>query len=408
MMKNILLSVLLSVLLLPINTYSCTVVVISGKSTPDGRPILWKHRDTNTLDNKLIHLNSGKYSAIALIDSDDVEPTNIWIGFNSEGFAIMNSASYNLKGNDTTKLSELEGEFMKKALLECANVDEFEQFIINHSKPIGVEANFGVIDAQGGAAYFETDNWGYKKIDVNDSSIAPHGYLVHTNYSFTGDMNDGAGYIRFETAEKLFYRASGTNNLSVPYMLENMCQSLENSYTTQKLSDFSQLSEDKDNFMYFQDCINRYSSSSSVIVQGVKPDEKPLFTTMWSMIGFPMATVPIPVWLTPKGTLPSVSTAPEGQNAKICDMALELKKIMVPSRRGSTKYYINTTKVANMQGTGITQILMPIQKQIVSETNKKLDAWRQKGSINQAEIDQHNQWIDNLVKETYKTRFDLD
>jgi hypothetical protein len=29
--------------------FPCTVAVVSGKATPDGRPLLWKNRDTSSL-----------------------------------------------------------------------------------------------------------------------------------------------------------------------------------------------------------------------------------------------------------------------------------------------------------------------------------------------------------------------
>lgn len=402
-MKNYLLAVL-AVFYFHFELNACTVAVISGKNTPDGRPILWKHRDTNSFNNKIAYLTGGKYNAMALIDSDDMVPDNIWIGFNSTGFAIMNSASYNLKGNDTTKLMDLEGEFMKKALLTCASVDEFEQFIINHPKPIGVEANFGVIDAIGGAAFFETNNFTYTKIDVNDQAVAPHGYIVRTNYSFTGEMNDGAGYIRFETAEKMFYRASGMNKLSVPHILENVCLSVENSYTGEKIQDYLHLSEKESKFMYFQDCNNRFTTSASVLIQGVKKGESASFTTMWSMVGFPLATVPVPVWLTPNGSLPAMVSSPKGKNAPICDYALELKKVIVPSFRGSTKYYLQTTSVMNANGTGITQKLLPIHREIVKKSGEQLEAWR-KGRITQQEVDKHYQWIDSYIQTSYKNLF---
>ncbi len=398
---------ILLVFVFMIKAFGCTTVIISGKYTVDGRPIIWKHRDTGTLDNKLAHISGGKYNAIALIDSDDENIENIWIGFNSAGFVIMNSASYNLKGNDTTQLSDLEGVIMKAALLTCATVDEFEQFLLDYNKPLGVEANFGVIDAYGGAAYFETDNFNYTKIDVNDTQIAPHGYVVRTNYSFSGDVNEGAGYIRFETAEKLFYRASGSNNLSVSNMLKEMCLSLENSYSKQRLEDYLDLNENQENFVYFQDCINRYSSSSSVIVQGVKPNEPVEFTTMWAMVGFPLSSIPTPIWLTPNGTLPKIVQAQGKENAEICDLALKLKSIMVPSRRGSTKYYINTTKVFNAQGTGITQKLLPVHNEIYNKSQEKLEQWRKNGRLNQIEVDNFYKWTDEYVRKAYFDLFGL-
>ena len=33
---------------------ACTSAVVSGRATRDGRPILWKQRDTGQLENKLV------------------------------------------------------------------------------------------------------------------------------------------------------------------------------------------------------------------------------------------------------------------------------------------------------------------------------------------------------------------
>ena len=386
--------------------YSCTVAVVSGKATPDGRPLLWKHRDTGELDNKIVYLGEGTYKAMALVNSQDTLPETIWIGFNEAGFAIMNSASYNLKGSDTTSLAELEGELMKAALLSCATVEDFERFLQESPKPLGVEANFGVIDALGGAAFFETANYHWTKIDANDPSVAPHGYIVRTNYSFTGLPHEGAGYIRFEAAEQLFYRASGTNNLSVPYMVEHMCIAARNPLSGQDAREGLCYPESEDHFFYFQDCTNRYSSSASVIVQGVRQGESPLLTTMWAMVGFPLAAVVVPVWITPNGTLPSVVTAPGDQTAMACDKALALKAQMVPSTRGSTRYYLNATKAYNADQTGITQRLIPLNQEIIKRTNETLEQWR-KTMPGQKEVDEVYRWIDLRVESIYKNQFGI-
>lgn len=405
-MKRIIITVLFLTILALQMGQACTVAIVSGKATPDGRPLLWKHRDTGDLDNKILYLGEGKYKAMALINSQDTIPESIWIGFNEAGFAIMNSASYNLKGDDTTKLAELEGELMKEALLSCATVDDFERFLQDKGKPLGVEANFGVIDALGGAAFFETANYTWTKIDVNDQSVAPHGYIVRTNYSFTGLPNEGAGYIRFEFAEKMFYRASGTNDLSVPYLVEHLCVAAENPLSRQGARDGLLYPENEDHFFYFQDCTNRYSSSASVIVQGVKEGESPLLTTMWSMVGFPLAAVVVPVWITPNGSLPSVITATGDQNALACDKALELKNQMIPSTRGSTRYYLNATKVFNADQTGITQRLIPLNQEIIKRTNEYLEQWR-KTLPPQKEVDEVYRWIDLRVESIYKNQFGI-
>ncbi|MCK4701044.1 MAG: hypothetical protein KAT38_11940, partial [Bacteroidales bacterium] len=91
-MKKIILIFVGLVLAINFPGNACTTAVISGKYTPDGRPLLWKHRDTGFLNNKIVHFNDGKYSYTGLVNSGDHENKSIWIGFNSEGFAIMNSA----------------------------------------------------------------------------------------------------------------------------------------------------------------------------------------------------------------------------------------------------------------------------------------------------------------------------
>jgi len=161
----------------------CTTAVISGRGTPDGRPLLYKHRDTGTLENVMVYDESGRYSFIGLANAGD--RSQIWAGSNSSGFAIMNSASYNLNA-DTSSFRDQEGEVMKLALQSCASLEDFETLLTSMTRPLPVEANFGVIDARGGAAYYETGNDGYTKIDANDPVTAPHGYIIRTNYSVTG------------------------------------------------------------------------------------------------------------------------------------------------------------------------------------------------------------------------------
>lgn len=399
-------SLLILLLLAYLPAQSCTLVIISGKHSTDGRPIMWKHRDTGTLDNKVVFINEGLYNAVALINAHDEGPEKIWIGFNEAGFAIMNSASYNLIENDTLDMPHMEGVLMRDALLNCASVDDFEQFLMDRPKPMGIESNFGVIDAMGNAAYFETDHYNFVKIDVNDQTLAPHGYIVRSNYSFTGIPHQGAGYIRFESAEHLFYRAAANNNLSVSHLVENIATSAWNSYSGQDARNGIRYRESESKFMYFQDCINRYSSSASVIIQGVKESENPLMTTMWSMVGFPLSSAVVPVWITPDGTLPSVITAPGKEHAPVCDWAMELKNSIVPSMRGSTKYYLDKVRVFNADHTGITQQLIPLNRQIIQHTKNLMQELRP-GEPDQSRVNDHYGWLDLTIEEAYFNLFGI-
>ena len=103
---------------------ACTAIIISGKATPDGRPILWKNRDTDQFQNAIKYFDDGKYKSIGLINADDPEGKSAWAGYNSAGFAIINTVSYNLISKDTVKLKDQEGIIMREALRVWATVGE--------------------------------------------------------------------------------------------------------------------------------------------------------------------------------------------------------------------------------------------------------------------------------------------
>lgn len=157
-MKKLSISLLLSLMLFATeNSEGCTTFIINGRYTPDGRPVLYKHRDTGTLDNALVFFTDGKYSYIGLVNATEKCDSMVWGGYNSAGFAIMNSVAYNKNIGDTTSMDSQEGIIMKLALQNCATVDDFEKLLTELPKPLGVDTNFGVIDSQGGAAYLKPD-----------------------------------------------------------------------------------------------------------------------------------------------------------------------------------------------------------------------------------------------------------
>ncbi len=73
------------------------------------------------------------------------------------------------------------GRIIYRALEVCATVEDFCHFLDTISKPSLIEANFGVIDAQGAAAMFEVDYYKYTMYDANNPKDAPYGYIARTN-----------------------------------------------------------------------------------------------------------------------------------------------------------------------------------------------------------------------------------
>lgn len=387
-----------SILLIP-----CTTAIVSGKATLDGRPLLLKNRDADSLQNKLVFFSEGKYEFIGLVDSYDTSNSAVWCGFNETGFGIMNSASYNLKGEDTTQLADREGILMKLALGQCATIEDFEKLLKELPKPLGVEANFGVIDGKGGAAYFETTNYDFIKYDANDPEVAPNGYLIRTNYSFAGQENKGYGYIRYTTASEMFEKNYKEEKISFEFLINDITRCLIHSFTKTDLSELLPENLDDTDYVYFRDYIPRYFTSAAIVIQGVAANESPSLTTMWTILGFTFSSIIIPVWLLDDGTLPSILQADESGNAPLCDVALKLKEDIFPEQNDARENYINLAALLNKENTGIRQKIIPIEEELLTKAKEKLALWRTSG-INTTEVKDFYKWVENQIYPSLKNQ----
>lgn len=403
-MKKYLQSIVV-ILLIAISIKPCTTAVVSGKATNDGRPLLLKNRDADALQNKLVYFFDGKFKFIGLVNSDDKDNKEVWCGFNEAGFAIMNSASYNLKMNDTTKLSDKEGIIMRLALQNCATLQDFEKFLNELPKPLGVEANFGVIDANGGAAYYETNNFSFVKYDVNDPSVAPNGYLIRTNYSFAGEENKGYGYIRYQTASQLLESQIKNGKISFEFLINDVPRCLIHSFTKTDLTK-NLPEENSDNYVFFRDYIPRHSTSAAIVLQGVKENESPSLTTMWTILGFPLTSVIIPVWLLEDGTMPKILQADETGNAPLCNAALQLKDKVFSTQNDASENYLNLSALMNKENSGVRQKLIPIEEKILAKAKNILSDFR-KNRIDNSKAKEFYNWIDNDVYNEIKLKFKL-
>ncbi len=394
-----------------LQTQACTVAVISGKYTKDGRPLLWKNRDTWAINNQIMYFTDGKYDYMGLVNSKDPKGKSVWIGQNSKGFAIMNSASYNLNLGDTTRLSGLEGKMIKEALATCATIEDFEHYLDQFPRPTRLEANFGVIDAQGGAAMYEVNNKGYVKFDANDPKVAPFGYIIRANYSYMGSFGpESSGYLRFNTANELFYNAMATNSFDAQFIMQDVTRSLSHSLTKANLyRDYADVAENTPTYTFFHDFIPRRSSASSCVIQGVKKGENPEFSTLWSIVGFPLTSIAIPTWIKGGNDFPTVlKRDDELKDSPVCYAALTLKKELFPIRWGkyASKYYININALVNKDKTGIRQKITPYENKIFDETNKQLDKWRANG-MKKDEIKKFYDGLNQHIIDMYGLEFGI-
>ena len=382
---------LITILLFSISIgYSCTTAVVSGKATPDGRPILYKNRDTNTLHSRLVYSTSGKYSFIGMTNPNDLENKNILNGHNSAGFAIMNSDSYNINYPEIKENQRRDGEIMRLALESCSTLEDFEKLLNSLSKPLRLSSNFGVIDAHGGAAYYETGNLGFVKYDANNPDIAPFGYIIRTNYSFSGKPEDGKGYSRYLQAQELLYSSSLTNSLTPKFFLQDVSRSLVHGLTKIDLNKYDE------QFSAFRDFIPRYFTASVVTIQGVKPTESPSLTTSWTILGTSLGSVTIPLWLNSNKTFPKVLTSDSKQVTPMDEWASAIKKKLFPIQKGEGSDYIHVPTLLV-----IKPKLISIENEIIQRCELILNEWRNKDKINEKELTNFYSWIDTYIHEKY-------
>ncbi len=399
------LSILIFILIAKISV-GCTTIVLSGKYTKDGRAMIWKLRDTEHYQNKLKFFDSGKYSFIGLINSDDPEGKDVWSGANAVGFAIMNSASFNVNVGDTATIKDQEGRIMKMALETCATLEDFEKLLTNLPKPMGLAAHFGVIDANGGAAFYEVDNYKFTKFDANNSAVAPNGYIIRTNYSFTGKKDKGYGFIRYQTAQDICYQAESMGKLNYKTIIQEFSRCFRHSVMKKDFrNEYSKIPAGE-HFINSGDFITRHGSSSSMVVCGVKKGEPKDMATIWTQVGFPNTCVALPVWVRGGKNMPSVLTGKGDENAPLNSFAMKLKDKCYPIKRSAGYKYLQISELINSDKTGIVQKIEKAEDIIFAETEKKMEKWSS-GKTNAGEIGQFYSWIDNFVKQTYNEEFNL-
>lgn len=384
---------------------ACTSIIISGKATPDGRPLMWKHRDTEAPYNHIAYFDQGGYRFLGLVNSTDPSGA-VWTGTNETGFSLMNTASYNLKDDDVKEMDQ-EGMVMRRALEICKTVDDFQHYLDTLSRPMRVEANFGAIDAFGGAAYFETNNTRYYKKDVNDPNLAPDGYLIYTNFSFEGRPDEGYGFVRYETAKKIF-KAMQTEGFTPERIFQQASRSYYNSLMDIDLMNPVQSPNNRTGWFVEQDFIPRGESTASIVIQGVKPGMKPELTTMWTALGYPSTAIAIPLWVKMGKNQPSLVLYNETlKTAPLCKYASLLKENVYSIHHGNGQEYLHWQLLWNNEGTGYIQKLRPVEEQIAGLFGAHKTDWENKGlDING--VNSLYKEAEHLVKTAYSPYFPVE
>lgn len=288
----------------PLELLACTTAVISGNATADGRPLLWKNRDTSNIHNEVILLTKGPLRAVAVVNAGARK--SAWMGMNEAGFCIENSLSKDLsiKGK---KSGPANGRFMKQALETCKTVADFKK-LLDETNETGRRtlSNFGVIDAQGGAALFETGPSSYTMFNANDPKIAPHGYIVRSNFATTA--RDFPANPTPEQLEKIYSAErysqacsrldlQKSKGITVDYLIRNLTRDLSSKTGTPWPGTVNGSKQNLPAIIKTNNTISRTTTVSAAVFQGVKPGEDPSLATMWTILGDPSFSIAVPCWV---------------------------------------------------------------------------------------------------------------
>lgn len=350
----------LSFLAGPDQARACTAAVIGAKASPYGRPMLWKNRDTSTTDNKVEYVApaDGAFGYVALFNAADRDLKEAWGGMNDVGFAVINTASYNIK-DDKVPQSKMdrEGIVMTLALRSCRTVDDFAHLLGTLPRPMGVEANFGVIDAEGNGAWFEANNHSFRRFNLGE---AEGDVMVRSNYSHSGRDGEGYGFIRENNACHLLAPYS-EGEITPELLTERVSRSF---YHDLFKRDF--VADPPGRWIIDQDFIPRYKTTASIVIEGCRPvsdasEVKPGALRdeyiLWTAMGYPPCADVIPVWCAPDGVDPSLRGTGPGGRSPQCDLVRRRRDEVFPFHKGNGDKYIDLQRLVNADGTGYLQTL---------------------------------------------------
>ena len=399
-------------------SFACTSFIISGKITPDGRPLIWKNRDAGKRGNVWQYVpadkGNGYYAYTAIVDEGDKRGNQIWAGTNEKGFSIFNTMSYNIKLDPDEKGARhsSNGALMRFAIERCVTVDDFEKLLKEEiaKGPLGASTNFGVMDAQGNAAYFETSYHEYYKFDVNDPAVAPEGYLIRSNFSFNGrDVKEGKGHLRYEQADLMVRKAIAQNDVTPEFFLKNLCRSYANPLMKTNFLGDEKNAPKTEGWACDNDFITRKTTLNSTIIKGVKKGEKPELITMISIISYPGTTVAMPVWPVSKEYIPRMLRADDKVKSPLSTWGYLLKDRVYSwdkdNNPDNAKKYFNFGMLYNAEGTGYLQKVFSLENAILPPYKEALSRWYAKGKIDYKELEALNAAADSKVESFYTANF---
>ncbi|HEX7343500.1 MAG TPA: hypothetical protein VF398_04510 [bacterium] len=363
---------LILLILLPQLLQASTVALISGDATADGRPLLMKQRDNaENANQEYVYNHDGQYAYVGVTYTDLTN--QCWGGYNEVGFCIINSNAHNL--DDSVAGPDDDGYIIRQGLMTCQTVADF-QGIMDSTNLTGRTrpANYGVIDAFGNGAFFEASDHEYVIYDLNDSTAAPDGYMVRANFAYSGGPYH-LGQHRHDRALALLDSAYAGGFLTHHFVVQFVCRDLVNEDTDPYPLPF----DGREGLLPYgllhtHDALNRDITKSGMVIQGIQIGENPLLSVIWAMVGEPIATAALPLWVHAESTPPEFDS-PGGAPLNIRAQAVRLYLY----QRQYAFDALDTWRLVNDRGAGWQPFLTSVENAAFASGDSALAIWRNTG-----------------------------
>jgi len=327
---------------------ACTIGLALGTATTDGRPIVFKNRDITAWNLEFrVDTPSGEH---AYVRNSYRGSSTAWMGANEVGFAITQSAAYNVSGGGSG-LSN--GTMMNEALETCETVDDFEDILdATDGGGRSTTANYAVIDAYGNGAIFECSPYAHDRYDADTLGI-----VVRANFAYLGGSGR-VGQNRMERAYQLMADAVRGDSLDAKFVSKYVVADLlypdQDPYPLPWTGSFPSMPAGYVNtgdFTAVQTICN-YNTRACGVVQGALTGGDPANILMWCFFGQPVLSLPLPIFPAAHDEPPQAIGSP----APMCELA-EAKSDSAFDH--STAYYMNTGFLMDEFGEGALQYIWP-------------------------------------------------
>ncbi len=356
-----------------LTAFACSSVIISGRVTADGRPLMLKVRDESGQNNNIQYFTGQNYNFLGFVGDASrahAKVRSIVGGMNEAGLCTMSLTSNSWPKDNLPKTGH--GSLQLAALGRCRNIPEFEAMLSEWGRPLGNVSNLGVIDAEGNAAYYEFDGEWYTKYDLNDPKIAPDGWRVLTNFSWAGDAEGSGGWDRYYSAEALMKAFPKNAEGKYELTAQDLYEAFGRGYRHEVMGIRSL--EDLAGYPYFCDTgmITRNKTCGILTFQGVRPGENPKYTVMWTQLGFPGSCPAIPLLVGEGNLVPDYIWKEGSKHSRLCDKSFEVRNKYVYDKTWNGRLNYFNVKALNK----VISCVRGTEEAIRAEFLPRFEAWR--------------------------------